>query len=88
MTITLDSITALISACRRTIALSDALSAALDITATTELDNISAEIEDALCIMRGEDTNSDLDTTLTDQLIRNTHISCESAAEVLCDVST
>lgn len=83
MNITAEAITNLVSACRRSIALSDALSSALDITTTTEVDTIVAEIEDTLCIMRGEDRNTDLHKTLTDQLIRNPNVSCKSVAEQL-----
>lgn len=83
MTITTEAITNLVSACRRSIALSDALSSALDITTTTEVDTIAAEIEEALCLMRGEDPNTDLHKTLTDQLIRDTNISCEDVAKQL-----
>lgn len=86
MTITVEAVTALVGACRRTIALSDIISAALGISVCTELDTISAEIEDALCIMRGENANEDLEKTITDRLIRETDVPCEDVAKQLCEV--
>lgn len=82
MSVTKQSVQYLVSAFRKTLRLSDILSAEVSFGATTELDIIVGIIEDTILSLSDEHPEP-LETSVTDQLLRNLAVPDSSVADAI-----